>query len=202
MSPRERQTREPSSFLKFPAEIRSPIWHHIVVKEDAPVRVYSRKRQRSAANLLASLAGPLIQYRPKDDYLRVKSKLAIAFVCRQFYLEVTPIYYSRNIFLFGSINANGVSSGIWENFSAAIGSERAKFIVSISMSPGLKPPIAQRLALFPSLKRIHLGGLVSTYQPCREPKNTRHEWQFSLVPGVFIPTQCSVCTVPRLWSMN
>lgn len=147
------------SVFKLPAEIRDQIWHFVVVKHDAPVRVYkyNGRRQGLALDLPPSLTTLEGQWKLKEDYTRATSRLAIAFVCRQSYLEVTPIYYSRNTFLFESMFPHAPGICDWVGFATAIGSERAKYISSISTTSAFHVPLAQRLAPFPNLKRLHVA---------------------------------------------
>lgn len=91
----------PFPIFKLPPELRRRIWELVVVT-DTPVTVYDRRRSELAKTL--QLFPPSLRSGKKrmveDDQRRAASQLAIAFTCRQAYLEVTPIYYRQNTFYF------------------------------------------------------------------------------------------------------
>lgn len=150
--------QEPFPVLRFPPEIRNHIWRYAIVKEGVVV-VQQHSGQRLLSNLPASSlrSGYELRSHREDDQRRVASKLAVAFTCRQIYLEVTPIYYSENTF----------SLPHWwrcfesdppkvQRFAEAIGSEKAASILSIHLDNYYFTPLLVDgfLSYFPSLKRL------------------------------------------------
>ena len=82
---------------QLPPEIRIRIWRYTVIL-DRPVELKHRKSIMSKTTFLPSRlrSGRLIHQ--NDDELRNPTVLAVAFTCRELYLEVAPVYYSGNAF--------------------------------------------------------------------------------------------------------
>ena len=99
----------PFPLLKLPAEIRNRIWTLVVVKVKRVVIKGNSHRETSGRHLHPTT-------------------IALVFTCRQIYREVTPIYYSENLFHFhhGAIS-------ILREFAAAIGPANAKSITAVEI---------------------------------------------------------------------
>lgn len=121
--------------------------------------VYNRKRQNLAARLPPSVTRSGKQRNIENYRLRVTSKLAVALTCRQFYLEVTPIYYPKNTFFFPTRWSYDINLRLRNKpkyFAKAIGTENAKHITSISLDQWFHFPGPLNLKAFPNLGRLDL----------------------------------------------
>lgn len=142
--------------LCLPPEIRNHIWRYAVVKEGGVV-VRQHSGQSVLSNLPASSlrSGYELRSHREDDQRRVASKLAVAFTCRQIYLEVTPIYYGENTFSlphWWRCFESGPQKV--QGFAEAIGSEKAASILSIRLDNYYFHSLDGFLSYFPSLKRL------------------------------------------------
>ena len=137
--------------LKLPPEIRSCTWTLVVkvgivyIKSDCP--------------------------KPSDKHLSPNT-MAVAFTCRQIHREVTPIYYSKNLFYFPENSPFDFP----QRFAAAIGPANAESITEVQIlhnfhvMPVLRGPSDMRL-LFPNLKA--LWGFHAVYSHCDDKPTTR-----------------------------
>lgn len=94
--------QRPFPILKLPPEIRNRIWRYSLVK-DGDVIILPHGRQGFISKIIPSRlrSGKELQRHQQDDKRRINStSLALAFVCRQLYLEAALIYYSENTFRF------------------------------------------------------------------------------------------------------
>lgn len=151
-------TQDPFPVLLLPPELRNHIWRYTVVKE-GHVTVQRHFRQELASNLPASRlrSGCELRLHGEDDQRRVASKLAVAFTCRQLYLEVTPIYYRENNFHLpwrAFAHFRVIRNDIKE-FAEAIGSEHAASILSVHLRLACFPQ-HEYLLYFPGLMRLDL----------------------------------------------
>ena len=95
--------------LMLPAEIRKRIWT-LVVEVGATFATRYNIRKASGKHLSPAT-------------------IALAFTCRQVYHEVTPIYYSENLFVFPCATVKDPLE-----FAAAIGPANAESIISVMVS--------------------------------------------------------------------
>ncbi|KAK0514122.1 hypothetical protein JMJ35_003844 [Cladonia borealis] len=95
--------------LVLPPEIRNRIWTLAVVDVEEVIIRCNRSRE------------------PSDKHLS-PTTMSLASTCRRIYREVTPFYYSENLFHFhhGTI-------GILREFAAAIGPANAKSITAVEI---------------------------------------------------------------------
>lgn len=148
--------RKPFDVQKLPPEIRYQIWELMVVKYE-PTYVYNHRRHELAQQLPLSSLGSKNQLgvHRKDDLERSRYKLAVAFTCRQLYSEVTEIYYSKNTFALSSVSHVGVRAATLRNFTAAIGPDKARSIMSIILkTPSYRSFESLSLDLLPSLRKV------------------------------------------------
>ncbi|CAF9921955.1 hypothetical protein IMSHALPRED_005296 [Imshaugia aleurites] len=147
------EVQEPFPVLRLPPEIRNSIWRYAVVKEGDVIVEKHRCRSlglRIPASRLRS--GCELRLHREDDQRRLASTLAVAFTCRQVYLEVTLIYYCENTFYLPDRHETTTE------FVRAIGSEKAASILSIRLG-NTNPDcyhLDKKLAYFPCLKRLEL----------------------------------------------
>ncbi len=132
--------------LKLPPEIRSLIWTYTVVAAEA-IQIEQYGSQHARGKLVAGLLRSGTQIHVEDDRRLVPSRLAVAFACRQLYLEVTPIYYSHNWFAM-SLTSMVTALGKVQDFVAAIGPGNARCIRNLCLVlPGIMPLLHLRLTL-------------------------------------------------------
>ena len=130
----------PFPLLKLPSEIRNRIWT-LVVKVDAVVIRRDNYRKRPCEHTFATT-------------------MALAFTSRQMYHEVTPIYYSKNLFHFPY-----ESRLVLSLFAEAIGPTNTESITRVGfarhrkMSPRSRG-LRQALSPFPNLKVLAYFDLV------------------------------------------
>lgn len=122
--------QKPFPLLKLPPELRNYIWEYVVVK-DRPIVLW-RPHQRARVPESRLRSGNLVKHHQADDERRRQStRLAVAFTCRQIYLEVTPIYYGKNTYrprLFGWLDSG---FKIFEEFTNAIGPRNTRAITKV-----------------------------------------------------------------------
>ena len=99
--------------------------------------------------------GKLPWHHKDDDQRTNTTALAPAFTCRQIYLEVTPIYYGKNTFIFWDPCSEFSGLQIIQKFIAAIGPENASSISSINTTP-YSMPVVLNLERLPGLKRLEV----------------------------------------------
>lgn len=122
--------QKPFPILKFPPEIRNHIWRILVVVDDVlKFRNYDHHAKIPESRLRSRK--PTI-FHQEDDERRLSSQLAVAFTCRQFYLEVTPIYYGENTFSPGFSRFRPMDPQ-FENFTDAIGPKNASNITRLQL---------------------------------------------------------------------
>ena len=144
-------TQQPFPLLKLPSEIRNHIWRCIVIKDEGitfhEYMVYSKSRDTGLR------VGNPVSIRQDGDEPRQTSLLAIAFTCRQFYLEVTPIYYGENVFrpLHWNYVLTFNFSGVLKSFAAAIGPTNASTITQLQLYEPFMLPDDE----LPNLKRLY-----------------------------------------------
>lgn len=123
-------------------------------------------RQELASKITASRlrSGNELRSHQEDDQRRVASKLAVAFTCRQLYLEVTPIYYRENKFhlpWWGLSHrpSRGLSFRFncdnFKEFAEAIGSVNAASILSLRLDG--YTIFDEYHTYFPSLERLEFA---------------------------------------------
>ena len=86
--------QKPFPLLKLPAEIRIRIWKYVVVN-NMMIFVCNYVGNSRLRDWFA--AAHAVKVHREVDEQRRSSWVAVAFTCRQLYLEVTPIYYRENI---------------------------------------------------------------------------------------------------------
>ena len=114
--------------LSLPREIRDRIWYFAVVINHLVI-VHNRERTEDL------LLGRSIADQRTEGSSRTYSLLSVAFTCRQIYLEVTPIYYSKNLFFFClhiAVNAGWRTNSEIFDFKGAIGKQNARKITSVA----------------------------------------------------------------------
>jgi len=122
---RAKKPSRPFQVLSLPSEIRLQIWTYVVVSNKViEVRNHDRAEKTLQPSRLRS--GKELEGHRVDDLRRVSSQFALASTCRQLYLEVAPIYYSKNHFRLER-------SGSSKDFAAAIG-QNSQRILSIYIS--------------------------------------------------------------------
>ena len=132
--------------LKLPPEIRNLIWRCTVVAAEA-IQLEQFGSQHTRGQLVPSLLRSGKQIHAEDDKRLVPSRLAVAFACRQLYLEVTPIYYSDNWFAV-SLTSTVAALGKVQDFVVAIGPENARCIRNLCLVlPGIMPLLHLQLTL-------------------------------------------------------
>ena len=141
-------TQKPFPLLKLPPEIRDHIWRHVVVKNE---NVLIRKHVRGVS--LRNPCFPITKPEDHTDWRWRSSWLAVAFTCRQMYLEVTPIYYSANVFCPYGVWAVG-DYRKFVNFTASIGPDNASIISGLSLFE-FSVPVEEYMSRLPGLKRLY-----------------------------------------------
>lgn len=141
--------------MDLPPEVRNRIWEFAVVC-DKPILVLNHESDRLAKDKPPKKlrSGKQIES-PKQDHLATAtSLLAIAFTCRQLYLEVTPLYYSKNTFNFKrpDCHARCRCHERLADFTRAIGKEKAGSITSVIVTPNQQQ--ARDLSFLPGLRRL------------------------------------------------
>ena len=142
--------QRPFPILKLPPEIHNRIWRYSLVK-DGDVIILPHGRQGFISKIIPSClrSGKELQRHQQDDKRRINStSLALAFVCRQLYLEAALIYYSENTFRFLS---DPVSSML-EEFTAAIGPRNASIVTAARFYA--RDSCFSNLSLLPGLKQL------------------------------------------------
>ena len=136
--------------LRLPPEIRRWIWRYAAV-EEKEVMIYHHRRQ-FAFHLSESRlrSGKVMKLHQIDDKELRSSHLAVVFICRQLYLEITFIYYGENIFdLEYSWDRHLVQA-----FTIDIELIKASIIVSIWVSETLHV-LSTYIAMLKGLIRVH-----------------------------------------------
>ena len=149
-----KKIKPPSSFfpiLKLPSELRNLIWRCTVVAAEA-IQLEQLGSQHARGRLPPSLLRSGKQIHTEDDRRVIPSRLAVAFACRQLYLEIMPIYYSHNWFAV-SLTSIGTALEKVQNFVKAIGSENARYIRNVRLVlPGIMPWLHLQMTLMLSAK--------------------------------------------------
>lgn len=121
--------QKPFPLLELPPELRNYIWEYVVVKDRAIVLWRPHQRARVPESRLRS--GNFMKHHQEDDERRRQStRLAVAFTCRQIYLEVTPIYYGKNTYR-PKFSGFGCGFKIFEDFADAIGERNTRAITKV-----------------------------------------------------------------------
>ena len=130
--------QKPFPLLQLPPEIRNYIWEYVAIKDRAILLYEPNQRGRVPESRLRS--GNLIKHHQEDDERRWPStQLAVAFTCRQLYLEVTPIYYGKNTFRLPEIfELLGGGSQVVKEFKNAIGPRNSSAIPRMNSKRGRK----------------------------------------------------------------
>ncbi|KAM0804542.1 hypothetical protein BDR22DRAFT_818172 [Usnea florida] len=146
--PRVRETSsEEFRLFQLPPEIRLRIWRYVVVKDGDVVL---------QANLRNTLLRPIalgMRLQQGNDEERLRTRLAVIFTCRQFYLEVAPIYYGENTFLWSDTSC--LCHHAIEAFAGAVGRDNATTITAISLYDNWYPG-DKYLSMLPGLKRLYI----------------------------------------------
>lgn len=129
--------------LSLALELRTRIWRYAIVKKDA-IDLQFHTRQ-TCQKISPAERKRFIKTQLENDQSHVVSQLALAFTCRQVYLEVTPIYYSEHTFRFYYTI---------EDFLTNIGSVNTHYITSISV-PLDHCPFDIYILQLPHLRAIH-----------------------------------------------
>lgn len=143
--------QKPFPLLEFPPEIRDRIWEYVVVKDG---EVILRNHKRGERLLGRRRSGEPTEFHQEDDDQQLSSRLALAFTCRQLYLEVTPIYYGQNTFRPGNPWFGGAFP-IFEKFADAVGPINTSAITRLCIYGSLFS-IDEYLSKLPGLKRLYL----------------------------------------------
>ena len=77
---------------------------------------------------------------PRGYYQRIPSTVAIASSCRQTYLEVSPIYYSRNNFTFSTSHTRILNQSKLRRFITASGPANTSCITSLQLAISKRTP--------------------------------------------------------------
>ena len=146
--------------FRLPDELRTHIWELIVVS-DKPIQV-GRRNWRGLAVYLGTNG--------QEDRQLFSSNLNIAFVCRRLWQEITPIYYSYNMFKI--VPPNRIP-----NFVRAIGPSNAKAITKIETSICTLWFASFLNKLLPCLASIDIGcfNLDCSHEHKRPVSNPSHE---------------------------
>ena len=134
MAPVLVQQRSP--ILRLPTEIRDHIWTYAVVIDR---NIVFREYMRYPKSKDGLRYGNPKKICSNDSDPRQTSLLAIAFTCRQFYWEVTPIYYGQNTFeteFYAYLFKYGRNDNI-RGFVDAIGPRNARRITNIHFDEAL-----------------------------------------------------------------
>ena len=127
------------------------------------------------ANLRNTLLRPVIlgmRLQQGNDGHRLRTQLAVAFTCRQIYLEVAPIYYGENTFLPGRSCTSSMCHHAIESFADAVGLHNATTITALSLYDDWYPG-DRYLSMLPGLKRLHIWRSGSEEGPERMAKYAR-----------------------------
>ena len=156
MSDTESPTPAPTPtcpLLKCPPEIRNRIWTFVVKVEKIKIRCNT--------------------YRKIYRKHLPPTTMALAFTCRQIYREVTPIYYSANLFCFpsGPIDSLRQLKQL-RQFAAAIGPENAKSISAMGFpryfqSLAISRELQKALLPYPNLKILSYFD-TDVFEPTRQ----------------------------------
>ena len=143
---------KPFPILELPPEIRKYIWRcAIVIDRDVMFRncmTYHKSEDGLRYGKPAKIC-------PNDSDPRQTSLLAVAFTCRQIYLEVTPIYYGENTFCWDSDYMH-VKWREFKKFADAIGPTNASSIMDVNLDKVFGFGMDHCLILMPNVKRFHL----------------------------------------------
>ena len=83
--------------------------------------------------------------------------LAVAFACRQIYLEVAPIYYGENTFCPSDRERFLGWRDACQRFTEAIGLENANTITDLRLDDPSCPSVDRCLMLLPNVKRLRFS---------------------------------------------
>ena len=115
--------------------------------------------QHTRGKLAPSLLRSGTQIHAEDDRRLVPSRLAIAFTCRQLYLEVTSIYYSHNWFAMPLISVEAALEET-QAFVTAIGPENARCLRNLCLVlPGTVSFFHLRLTLILGAEMLEFSPL-------------------------------------------
>ena len=112
--------------LGIPPEVRNLIWKNTVITAEV-IKLGQHGSQHTRGQLALILLRSGKQIHVEIDKRLVPSRLAVAFTCRQFYLEITPIYYSHNWFAV-PLTSKETALGAIRDFVTDIGPENARCI--------------------------------------------------------------------------
>ena len=125
------------------------------------------------ANLRNTLLRPIslgMRLQQGNDEERLRTRLAVGFTCRQIYLEVAPIYYGENTFLWSGTSS--LCHHAIEGFAGAVGRKNATTITAISLYDDWYPS-DKYLSMLPGLKRLYIRRSGSAEAPERMAKYAR-----------------------------
>ena len=139
------------------------------------------------ANLRNTILRPIslgmgLQQGNHERHLR--TRLAVAFTSRQIYLEVAPIYYGGNTFLWSGTST--LCHHAIESFANAVGPDNATTITALSLYDNWYPG-NKYLSMLPGLKRLHIRRSGSMEAPKRMAKYARdHAALIVIYDGVIL----------------
>ena len=119
-----------------------------------------------------------------NDERHLRTRLAVAFTSRQIYLEVAPIYYGENTFLWSGTST--LCHHAIESFANAVGPDNATTITALSLYDNWYPG-NKYLSMLPGLKRLHIRRSGSMEAPKRMAKYARdHAALIVIYDGVIL----------------
>ena len=122
------------------------------------------------ANLRNTLLRPIslgTRLQQGNDEERLRTRVTVVFTCHQIYLEVAPIYYGENTFLWSGTSS--LCHHAIEGFAGAVGRENATTITAISLYDNWYPG-DKYLSMLPGLKRLYIRRSGSAKAPERMVK--------------------------------
>ena len=122
-----------SPFMRLPPELRVRIYNMVVVLDEPVLIEMTQRRKWHSIKKSTTRSGKSM--RPKQDELEDRrnmghTALAVAFICRQVYLEATPRYYALNTFTLSQL----LFGPSIESFFVDIGSRNRDMIVKVQLN--------------------------------------------------------------------
>ncbi|MCJ1454035.1 hypothetical protein MMC28_004385 [Mycoblastus sanguinarius] len=151
----------PFPLLKLPPEIRNRIWTFTVVQKGSITLCRGKRPPTLGAGTTVLRSGKKARLAGDDKWRIIaylsRSSLSVAFVCRQIYLEATPIYYAKNTFLVETYKYEGTSRiedpSLLQHFTRDIGPEAARQITAVTFK-NLWFPVERYVLLLPGLQHL------------------------------------------------
>ena len=149
--------QKPFPLLKLPSEIRRCIWSYIVVKDGHLIfRNYTEMTELEFFRFVHNYDDDLL-HTIRDKDAEPRSMLAVAFTCRQIYLEVAPIYYGENTFCPSDHVRFAGYNDACQRFTKAIGLRNANTITDLSLHDPSCYSVDLCLMLLPHVKRLRFN---------------------------------------------